>query len=663
MKYRPEIDGLRAVAVLAVIFYHAGFSFFTGGYVGVDVFFVISGFLITSIIMEDLSKGRFTLAYFYERRARRILPALFVIMAACLPFAWLWMTPDQLKDFSQSMVSVSFFSSNIFFFLKSGYFEQASELKPLLHTWSLAVEEQYYIIFPLVLMLIWQWKTKNIYLTLSIIFVGSMLCAELLKGYNESANFFLLPSRMWELVVGSILAIYLRHNQQPVSFANSLSFIGLALICASIVMFNERTPHPSLVTFLPVFGTALIILAAREGTIVYRLLALKSVVNIGLLSYSAYLWHQPLFAFTRIKWGLDISPEVYLALILATLLLSWVSWKYLESPFRNKAQTSLKQIVLFSCIGSFAFIAIGLVSHFKNGFPERYGAYHAAILEQQEKPGPFLKFCSKNYFSRSKEVIQQRCSLGVEKDQLDFVLWGDSHAAALGYGFDKYLEEHKMSGLQLAANGCPPSPELTREDVATMREACPKNAALALDLIEELKPRYVVISLRWALQFEQERFNNQQGGLESGNDAIVKKIDESSGLTDADLSAYYQAYFSSLAAKLAKQNTRLVIVRQVPEAGWNVPNKTFQMLKMNQPVQVKTLKSVYEDRNKNVNMMLTKLDAADNIVVIDPAKRLCDEEYCYNTYDFVPYYADDDHLSKYGSVFAAEYILSVLTDQ
>ena len=212
MKYRAEIDGLRALAVLPVILFHAGFDQFKGGFVGVDVFFVISGYLITTIIISEMAEDKFDIINFYERRARRILPALFFIMAACVPFAWLWLAPNDLKDFGQSLVAVSTFSSNILFWLESGYFDTASELKPLLHTWSLALEEQYYIFFPIFLLLTWKFGVTWILIFLSIIFFISLGIAQWGAYNSASANFYLLPTRGWELLIGVFAAFYLKHN-------------------------------------------------------------------------------------------------------------------------------------------------------------------------------------------------------------------------------------------------------------------------------------------------------------------------------------------------------------------------------------------------------------------------------------------------------------------
>ena len=361
MQYRAEIDGLRALAVLPVILFHAGFEWFSGGFVGVDVFFVISGYLITTIIISEMAEGKFSIVNFYERRARRILPALFFVMAACLPFAWLWLTPGNLKDFGQSLVAVSTFSSNILFWLESGYFDTAAELKPLLHTWSLAVEEQYYIFFPIFLMLTWRLGIKWILILLSIIFFISLGIAQWGAYKSPKAAFFLLPTRGWELLIGVFTAFYLKYNTHLKSHIlnQALSLLGFCLIVYSIIAFDKTTPFPSLYALVPTIGTGLLILCAVPKTFIHKILSLKFIVGIGLVSYSAYLWHQPLLAFARNRLLGDASDLILIALCITSLVMAWFSWKFVEGPFRSRTYFSRNLVFRFSILGIFIFSLIG----------------------------------------------------------------------------------------------------------------------------------------------------------------------------------------------------------------------------------------------------------------------------------------------------------------
>ena len=283
MRYRAEIDGLRALAVIPVILYHAGFKLFSGGYVGVDVFFVISGYLITTIILAELGAGTFSLIHFYERRARRILPALFVVMFACLPFAWFWLLPDAMKQFSESLVAVNAFASNILFWRTSGYFNTATELKPLIHTWSLAVEEQYYVLFPLFLMLTWKLGKRWMVGLLAIVFVISLAGAQWLLATHPSFNFFMLPTRCWELLIGAFIAFYYaRHNikKHNHNIEQLGSLFGLLLIAYCVFAYDNQTPFPSIYALVPTLGAAFIIIFATHKTVVGRLLGSKLFVAI-----------------------------------------------------------------------------------------------------------------------------------------------------------------------------------------------------------------------------------------------------------------------------------------------------------------------------------------------------------------------------------------------
>ena len=370
MRYRPEIDGLRAIAVAAVILFHAGFALFSGGFVGVDVFFVISGFLITSIIVEELKTGRFSVLRFYERRARRILPALFMVMAACIPFAYRLLSPDDLKDFAQSLAAICLFASNVLFWGESGYFDTQAELKPLLHTWSLAVEEQFYVVFPLLLMAAWR-LGRGVLLSL----IGAIAVVSLFLSVDEvrnfpSAAFYLLPSRAWQLLVGALASFVADRwqaadvRQSAVRLAHeAVGWGGMAMIVLALFLFDERTPFPGLNAALPTLGTALVLLGASDRTSVGRMLAWRPLVGLGLISYSAYLWHQPLFAFTKHALLAELPTGLAIVLCAATIVLACLSWRYIEQPFRDRSLISRGAVFALSAVGMAAFVGLGFIGH------------------------------------------------------------------------------------------------------------------------------------------------------------------------------------------------------------------------------------------------------------------------------------------------------------
>lgn len=421
MQYRPEIDGLRSVAVLPVILSHAGFKIFHGGFVGVDVFFVISGFLITSILLAETSQGRFSLLTFYERRARRILPALFVVMAACLPVAYWGMLPNEFKNFGQSLVATSLFANNVLLMVTSGYWSLASEFKPLLHTWSLGVEEQFYILFPLLLMLCRRWRPAALMALFALLALCSLVAAEWGSRAWPNAAFYLLPTRAWELLMGSMAAALPLLRPQPVLSAGlrqGLSLAGLAMIVVSVLTFDESVPSPSLLILLPTLGAVLIIVCATPGTWVQRLLASKVPVTIGLISYSAYLWHQPLFAFARILEAEAPTPSLMLALSVLSLLLAYLSWRFIEAPFRAKGRVSRAMVFGGALVGSLCFVAVGGYVQLRQGMPERM--FDASVAQQ---PGMYIGY-NQRIFQRKLDAFPRSDVPGVRK----VLVQGNSYA-------------------------------------------------------------------------------------------------------------------------------------------------------------------------------------------------------------------------------------------
>ena len=462
MKYRPEIDGLRAIAVIPVIFFHAGLPLFTGGFVGVDIFFVISGYLITTIILAELEAGKFSIAHFYERRARRILPALFLVLGVCLPFAWLWLMPDDLSEFTGSVIAVLGFSANIFFWRHSDYFDAATELKPLLHTWSLGVEEQFYVFFPIFLLLAWRMRRTGIAVFLMIGSLLSLALAQYGASLKPVASFFLLPTRGWELAIGSLIALYLNDNAQdkenghvPPALSQMLSLAGLGMIIYSILVFHKETPFPSLYALVPTAGAALLILFARPNTVVGRLLAGRFLVAVGLVSYSAYLWHQPLFSFARHRSLTDLNPVVIASLIALTFGLAYLTWRFVERPFRQKAVVS-KRVLWGSAAGCaliLASFAVGLQvtaeefqSNIHRESQAQFRAYTCMFEQDQTHETLLENRCHQPPGPAAHEAVE---SLPTSKR---YVLYGDSLAAHLYPGLASTLGESQI--VQLTGGAC-----------------------------------------------------------------------------------------------------------------------------------------------------------------------------------------------------------------
>ncbi len=496
MEYRREIDGLRALAVVPVILFHAGFELFSGGYVGVDVFFVISGYLITTIIISEIQLGQFSFASFYERRARRILPAMFFVVLACLPFAWLWMFPDQFVDFAQSVVAVALFSSNILFWAESDYFAAAAELKPLLHTWSLAVEEQYYLFFPPLLIALSRLGKRTTVSVLVLIGAGSLYLSWWGINSYQTATFYLLPTRLWELLIGSLCAFYLFYRKDEVIsklWQNEImAGLGLLLILIPTFTYRHDTPFPGLYALPPTLGTALLVLFCEKNTFAARLLSTRPFVGIGLISYSAYLWHQPLFAFIKIRRLEPPGDELMLLTAALSILLAYLTWRYVEKPFRNRSNFSRSKIFNLSLIGSVACIALGGVLQLNNGF-----AHHRFSEDQLDLISYLGYDKTKLYregtcFLTSKQTspsFAPSCTVITKNNGGNLFLWGDSHAAALSSG----LRGRETGLSQYTSAGCPPLLNVRIHG----RLQCQAINEHILDRVARVKPAMLILHANW----------------------------------------------------------------------------------------------------------------------------------------------------------------------
>tara|TARA_X000001036_G_scaffold325964_1_gene304524 strand:- start:1448 stop:3229 length:1782 start_codon:yes stop_codon:yes gene_type:complete len=461
LKYRAEIDGLRAIAVVPVILFHVGFEIFSGGYVGVDIFFVISGYLITMILIEDIENKRFDLVYFYERRARRILPALFFVMLICIPFAWLWMLPDPLENFGQSLLSTSLFSNNFLLMITStDYWALTGEYKPMLHTWSLAVEEQYYLLFPVFLIFTWRFGRSRVFWMIIIMALISFSYSEWGWRNHPLLNFYFTFSRIWELLAGSIAAFIV--FKYGVIKNNYLSILGLIAILFSIFLYDETVPFPSFFTLLPVLGSVMLVLYAEKDTFTAKILSNKGLVAVGLISYSLYLWHQPILAFTRIYQKEPLSDLGALFIVFLTTLFAFFTWKFIETPFRNRTKVSSKIILRLSIFMMIGFIAMGLYLDKTNGAPQRL-----FIDEEYQRSTHEIKVASVS------RVSLEDVELNNLNNNRIFIL-GDSFAGDIAYLFEyKYP---RLIDYELINSGSP-------SDTVCQTDLWTKAAALNISLV------------------------------------------------------------------------------------------------------------------------------------------------------------------------------------
>ncbi len=658
--YRPEIDGLRAVAVLPVILFHAGFEAFSGGFVGVDIFFVISGYLITSILVQEAQDHSFSFTGFYERRARRLLPALFFVMLVCLPFAWLWLLPADMKEFSSSLIAVSSFLSNFLFWKSSGYFETAAELKPLLHTWSLAVEEQYYLFFPIILMLTWRLARRWLVVVFIALALASLALAQWGTMSKPAAAFYLLPARLWELLVGALTALYLTKRQGGISndqISQIGSFGGMLLVFGAIFAFDRQTPFPGLYALVPTIGTALIILHATPQTVIGQLLSQRIPVAIGLISYSAYLWHQPLLAFARHASLHEPSRLLLGSLAAASLVLAYFSWRYVETPFRNRQRFSRRQVFAMSGVGIMAFSAIGLAGTASAGFP-----YSIRLPDTVLKITRSAEDVSDITGSLEKPVL-----LGTGKG-VSGVLIGDSHAESLAQALAEELGSAERSLLVYTKAGCPPVRGLYRFDLPSYGAKCDVHYKAVYDrLAKDDSLQTVVISARFTLYLESERFDNGEGGVETGasKQVLYDGLEYKDRLRNLDERRTHVAHrLVSDIRHLLDMGKKVILVYPIPEVGWNVPVYAAKLALVDKSdTTLSTSHERYRTRNARAIATLDSIGTHTRLVRIYPELSFCDtqvKERCIAITDSQALYRDTNHLTNGGARYLTRQIANSL---
>lgn len=633
-KYRKEIDGLRCIAVLSVLIYHAGFSAFgvkllPGGFLGVDVFFVISGYLITGIVLSECNDGSWSLLRFYERRARRILPALFVVIAATILLAWWLMTPAQMMDFGASAGATALFGSNVFFWLDTGYFSEAIELKPLAHTWSLAVEEQFYLVLPL---MIWSLVkvSRGRYLagTLIAVAAASFVSALWLGANRPAANFYLLPSRGWELLGGSLLAFLESKRQRPTAglLQKVAPVVGLMMIVGSVVLVNGSMRHPGFVTMPVIAGTMLLIWFAGARGVTTRLLTFRPIVGIGLISYSLYLWHQPLFSFARLYSINDLLLWQRVVLVGISIPIAFLSWRYVERPFRQAGVIGKKTIWVSSAAATAAVLVWSGIALKAQGWQGRMppAFQHLAVVER-------------GYWNeKGEDCLKTNCRVG-DPVEPSIAVVGDSHAAMLAMSFDKALKGTGMAADVVASGSVYVSqyPDFYRglDDVLERQKA----------IIFSPQIKTVVLSSRAVLRVTNTMFDNGEGGVEPSPP-------EFNGRTP-DQRAEFARRIREGVTELLGAGKRVVLVYPVPEVGWDVP-VTLAKIYARGGDPITTSEQRYREREADILALYDSIPDSGNLIRIYPEKLFCSIDIpgrCSVADEKSIFYLDDDHLSVAGS--------------
>ncbi len=629
--------------MLPVILFHGGFPFVTGGYVGVDVFFVISGYLITRLIREEMGDGRWSLARFYERRARRILPPLFLVVLACIPLAWLLMLPDDLANFARSISAVSVFASNVLFWLQTGYFDRAGEFKPLLHTWSLAVEEQFYLLFPLLLLLLRQASRRLLLAVLAGLLVVSLGTAQWWAWQAPAAGFYLLPSRAWELALGALIAVSGieawagRGNRLA---ADMLGLGGIALILAAVFAFDSTTPTPSVWTLIPTLGTAMLLAAAHPGTTAGTVLSWRPVVAVGLVSYSAYLWHFPLIVFARFA-GLSAAPILFgLAITALSLLLAGLTWFLIERPFRDRRKLRLGPFAAITlAMVLTANLFAGYVLLRQDGSDPRLSEAQNRLLETA-LPSPLRKKC--HIPQGQYRPPEASCRFFV--DQPDIAVLGNSHGVELAYALASRLKDADRGVIQFTFSSCPPVYGRTLPE----RPLCSRWTRNAVDYIAGNRDISTVVISYYTDGLAGEK----QAALPDTGTAEDTPTDN--GKPDEQ----WRSYSATVERFLAAGKT-VILVLQAPHLEDHVQKFAMAARTTAEMAFYPGVGRARWDASRQ-NILSRLATLPKGVIVIDPADAFCDASACAAVKDGAALYFDQHHMSLAGAGLIADEIIPLL---
>lgn len=626
MTYRKDIDGLRAVAVSAVVLYHAGVPLVHGGFVGVDIFFVISGYLITGILYREMSERRFSLASFYERRVRRLLPALFAMIVVTGVVSWFVLLPADFATFGRSVVATLLFAANLFFWRESNdYFDAPAHMKPLLHTWSLGVEEQFYILFPLFLLLAMRflpWRALPVLLVAG--FVGSFALSVWGVANAPVATFYLLPTRAWELLAGAVLGIGMVHSIKSGWLRESSAVFGFLLIALSIYLVTPETPFPGWAALPSCLGAVLIIHANTGGrTVVGALLSQRPIVFIGLISYSLYLAHWPIFVLAGYAAIEPLGAAEIALCLLASFGLAVLSWRYVERPFRGTTQGFLgrKQVLAAAGLGMLALSLGGSVLTLSGGLPQRMSEDVLQVLDVRQYVGD-----ERDCHMALRHKDDELCVRGASNARETFMLLGDSHAGAIAPGLFAAAREAGRAGLQFSEPGYGPTIGFLKWGETDKFRILNERLVNLLRQRERIKEVFIVVY--WHQAIVDNRYWDEAGDLVDGKTAM------SEGLR-----------------RLAKMfpTRNFVLVHAPPRgSGYGYHIEARRRL-FGVPVSQAVPRAEYLEFRRSYEDILKEAAELPNVEVIDPVDLYCSVDVCPGLLDGTLLYRDDNHLSAFGS--------------
>ncbi len=635
LPHRRDIDGLRAVAVLPILLFHAGMPGSSGGYVGVDIFFVLSGFLLTGIIRADLAAGRFSLAGFYARRARRILPALVAVLAAVSLAGVLVLLPYDLVRYGRSLVASASFTANLYFWLTSGYFELSAATQPLLHLWSLAVEEQFYLVYPLLLLLLARQPRLRLALLLLAIAAVSIAEAEAGVRAGDKAAFFLPAGRIWEFLAGAIVSLGVLPAARPGRLAEALAALAAVTIAATVMLYTAATPFPGLAALPPVLATALLLHLGGAETRVHRLLGTAPLVAIGLISYSLYLWHWPIIALWRYRSLGELGPGGAAFCLALTFVLSVASWRLVEQPFRAAWFSAPRRVLPASLAAMLVLVGLGVALDRGRGFPGRLPDAVRMLEAGRSDVHPRRAECLQ--VSGSPVAAGRGCRFGAAGAPVRIAVIGDSFGNALFVDFDAAATARGVGGMMWAREGCDALLDINSGNPrcrAMMRQSVAE--ALALPDVDT-----VVLASRWTAAAESARFGVDAWEHVNTDDATVTP-------SRADARRVFRDGLRRMID--AFPGKRVVLVYGIPEQDVIVPREAALNLLVGRDAPIAVPASRYRQRQAFVGATMAALAAETGAVLVDLGDALCPgEDLCRITADGRALYSDDNHLSVFGA--------------
>jgi peptidoglycan/LPS O-acetylase OafA/YrhL len=642
LAYRAEVDGLRAVAVLSVVLFHARIGPFTGGFVGVDIFFVISGFLITQLIANETEQGRFSFARFYERRVRRLFPALFVTVCASLVAAAFLFLPFDFRSFGKSVVGVVMFVANIVYFRDTDYFDSPAEVKPLLHTWSLGVEEQFYIFFPILLIWLLRKRRETAILGVGLGAILSLAASTIVLPVSTAAAFYLTPFRMWEFLVGSLLAL---GTVPPLGTSLQrlvASALGLACILAACLLYTPTTPFPGVTALLPVIGAALIIHGETGGrSFVGRLLASRPAVFTGKISYSLYLWHWPIIVFAGYYAIRELTTMESAALVVASFAVASLSWRFVERPFRKPRNAAPSRISFALAATGIACAAVtGTFIYLAQGIPGRFSPEVDTLSSYAFSMNPKSDRCGNVDLQLEPS---SPCTIGDASRATQF-LWGDSHAGAL-FGA---LDDMAKTGPGTIYGATPRCPPLI--GIGSDEDCIRGNDRKLAFVLSHPEIRSVILAARWSLYVNGRA--TKLGPAETDGSVPELRTRDGRMLKQFSMEARHEFRrgLDRLITRLLASGKKVVLVYPIPETGYDVPSTLARLSDRGEdPASFTTPLSAYERRQRFILGMLDGFGDRRNLVRIYPQSVLCVGPRCLTSKDGKPLYFDSHHLSIAGA--------------